>query len=562
MTDKLTTKIEYFLILYMDNFEPNWFLFFGLTTILIVFLGLSPLQEDREMSSLDIIALWSRRAVLAMKVALISGACAYIFIGYLLLNNEFSNLLFGMIDDWWIFMISIIITSIYIKFLCTRYLSPKLSRALKNLRVTQKIDELSDISKELGKYRAIAHLPEKWEKQGHFFSGISMNGSPQYIDENVWTETHKAVVGATRYGKGLIYQVWSQQSIKRNHTVFMINPKEDKFLPKILEQEAIKAGRRFIYLDLREAGKGKWAPFAGGSAIDRRTRFYTVMNMLSTGGDADHYKALARSVIFDIFKEGSNHSLRSISQAIENSNADEDHISACSTVKANLKEWLERSTFNPSKKGFSIERSLTENAVVYVQGDLNDHVVKSATIAFIIELIQEAQRLVSDRKEHLSIYIDELRFLMSKPVFDALATIAGYDVDLSVAFQSFGDLKNPDDRNLDGKALLASVQTNCQVKVFFKVDDKETAEFASETSGTKQKSTVKFERTDINKAGGENWHSQRTIGDQEEALITPNAILAFPKKVAAFYRPNHLAEIICVDAVPLETKTNMVEAAQ
>ncbi|KKJ75231.1 hypothetical protein WH95_19505 [Kiloniella litopenaei] len=536
----------------MDTVDPWWFLIFGFISFSLVLTGLSPLRDNGEMSSLDIIILWTRKSLLVAKASMIILFVGFILVGLKLFSSDFFDPLLSMIAKWWLYLIACIIVGAYSKFMFQRYLKPKLSELLKSFRVNQETDELSDIEVEITKNKAISHVPENYEKEGFIFTGLNMNKEPQYIPIDVWIETHKSVIGATRYGKGLTYQVWSQQSIKLGHSVFMINPKEDKFLPKIVEQEARKAGRRFIHLDLREQGNGKWSPFAGGSAQDRRTRFYAIMNMLATGTNADHYKSLAREVAFSVFKEGENLSLESIYKAIKSNTKNEDNEKACSTVRADLQEWMERKTLNPNRKGFSIERSLLENAVVYVQGDLDDHIVKSATTAFVIELIQEAKRLKNERENHLSAYIDELRFLVSKPVFDALATIAGADVDLTVAFQNFGDLLNPDDKSLDGRALLAAIQTNCQVKMIFKVDDKDTAEFASESSGTVQKKSVKFERTEVNRSGGEEWQNNRMIGETEEALIHDNTIRVLPKKVAAFYRPDHLAEIISVDAVPLE----------
>jgi len=150
-------------------------------------------------------------------------------------------------------------------------------------------------------------------------------------------------------------------------------------------------------------------------------------------------------MIFEYFKSSTPSTLAKLKHFVENANGfDDQTFQAMSTLRSRLAEWRDYPKLNPS---------------------LDDSVIRGATSAFIIEVIQEARRLSDERDSHISLFVDELRFLISKPLTDALATIAGFNVNITLAFQSLADLESPEDTTLDGKAIAAAVLTNAQIKL-------------------------------------------------------------------------------------------------
>jgi hypothetical protein len=334
--------------------------------------------------------------------------------------------------------------------------------------------------------------------------------------------------------------------------VFLVDPKADPWLPQVLRQAAQAAGRRFISLDLADpASPGRYAPFAGGTMADRRARFYDVMDLVERGTDADHYKALAREQLFDLFTGGRETGLPELLAAVqEASREDEDTGKALSTVRARLKEWASYDKLCPKPgRGFRVGQTLQNGAVVYVRGSLDDQVVLGATRAFIMEVVQEARSLRASRPSPLVLYVDELRFLASETVCKALATVVGFDATICTAFQNFGDLLAPADARLDGQSVLQAVRVNSQLKVVFGGTDPDTAEWVAEATGTRNKRVARFERTEVNRSGGETWANQRTLADLEEHLVPMNVVLALPPRVAVLLRPRALAQVVTVSPV-------------
>ncbi|EPJ43135.1 MAG: hypothetical protein OFPII_43450 [Osedax symbiont Rs1] len=469
--------------------------------------------------------------------------------------NDGIELVLKPLKDWYLWLIIIPLLCFCFRVYFSRYLVPSISKWFKSKRINQSSDKMSDIRDEIKNIQALSYNPQDYFIDNQVFCGLDKKKEPLYIPLKEWEEINKTVVGATRFGKGITFQIWIAQAIRRGECVFYVDPKGDKFIPKIMKAEAHKIGRRFVSLDLTGEGTGKWHPFKDGSIRDKKSRFETVMGLADKGTDADHYKALARDVMLDIFsQEDKKTTLENLYAQIKNI-SDPDKEKAASTLKSKLREWHLHAPLNPKTgKGFNVENSILNNAVVYIKGSMDDAIVRDATKAIIIEILQQIKSSNDQRKTHVSLYIDELRFLISKPIVDALATILGFNADIVTAYQSFGDLRTPDDRSLDGRAIEQAVKTNSQIKLIFGGTDKDTAEYVAELSGTLQKSIIKFERTEINALGAETWSSGRTMSDEEEAVISENTVLSLPSQVAVFFRPQHIAKITHVSFIPLETK--------
>ncbi|MFP3558201.1 type IV secretion system DNA-binding domain-containing protein [Paraburkholderia sp. SIMBA_049] len=451
--------------------------------------------------------------------------------------SSYGAWLAGRFVQYWPLVAGAIVYGLVLRFVWDRYVSPKLSAYWRSMRVTQEADKPVDARDEAGSLAAKDFEPEKFFQRGSMFYGLNDLGEPIRIALDLFKKIHHAILGPTRYGKGVVLQAIYKQCIRAGFTVFYIDPKGDDYLPYLLQNEAELASRRFVYLDLNPGGKGTWHPFLGGDFRQRRTRIVRAYNLESAGTDADVYKAKERSLLDDAL-EATDGTIKSLSAYVaEKGNAGDRDLS---TLRDSLREWARVDTFSqPSRrKGHSIEACLMNNAVVYVRGDLDDPVIKAATKAYISELVAEIKRLHPKRTSHVTVGVDELKFLACAEINSALAAIAGYDANLLLAAQSIANIEAPDDKRLDGKALAREFEVNTHIKLVYRAQDERTAEWAENLSGTQWLDIAQRENVKANVHGGEQWEGTRTIAKLEHAIISRNTLLNLPPRVGIVYMPD------------------------
>lgn len=435
----------------------------------------------------------------------------------------------------WTFPVNASALGIILNLLASRYVYPVWSALMRKIRVRQFYDVPSDIRKEATRFKAKHFVPQKYYKTGRTFIGLDEANHPIHVPLDTWHDTNMQIIGPTRFGKGVILGTLMDQAIRRGDSLMYIDPKDDKFAPHILYQACVETGRPFYYLTLHDHGVGSWAPFAGGDLRDGLNRLELSFGLELTGeAGSDFYKSQERRLLERAFAE--HRDIQDLYRVLEETEA--------KRILAELAQWRSLKSLCPSAgEGFEVARALREDAVVYLQGHLFDSVVKAATKAFIVELIQESRRLARERNTHLTVAVDEVSFLTSKPLAQALATSVGFQCNFILAYQSQNDLLNLEDRTLNPRYIYQSINVNSQLKAVYAGADQETAEWAASLSGTIVKDITKMERTEINETGGESFEKQRMLGSQEEPYIHPNQILSLPPRVFVFFQPAQLAAI-------------------
>lgn len=430
-----------------------------------------------------------------------------------------------------------------------RYLRVYISSIKRKLTMRQSGDELSDIRAEKGQLESKNYDPRKHYKSGHMFFGLDEQNSPIYVPLEEWEATHQRYVGPTQTGKGVEIGVQLDQAIRGGQCVIFIDPKPDKHAKAIMRKACEETGRNFVELDLNPEGRGKYAPFMGGSLRDRRTRLMYVLGLHDTGDTADFYKSGERAILDKLLESWDGH-LDTLRQLLRNPDIFE-------LVKRSLNyinEWLSLSTFQLDKRktGFSVERSLCENAVVYIRGNLDDEVINKATTVLLMEIVQECKRLDPIRKTHVFLATDEIAFLINEKIADSLATVAGFRCNMLLAYQSEGDLLNLKDKTQNAQAIASRVKTNCKISLYYMAMDYQTAKTMADESGTIQKAVTRSQKVDIGKHQQEEWDNSRDIHRVEEALITINKAKMLPARVGILYRPAKLATPCFTAWVPID----------
>ena len=536
---------------------PNWVLI--LIALLIVINPLPLQARSIDTTSVDFLLIWTRRISLLILFCLVILLPPYVYLIYGLvkehgikdLNDELKwirSFLWSIFEVNGLRFTLGLVLAILFKLTYQRYVAPPLSHFLHSIRIKTVSDRLSDVRDEIGKLKRKYFDPADYYQPEKIFFGLDEHNEPLYTDMDTFRKTNTQIIGPTRFGKGVLLGCLLDQAIRLGkHATIYVDPKDDEFVPWIM-WHAAGADKRFTMVDLSIENKGTWAPFMGGNPRERRARIISACGLYDAGTDADFYKRQERGIL-DRILEKSNGSIPSLLNGLEAADTDGTPLrEKAGSLYEGLRE-LSRVPALNTTGGLQVEQVLRNGWVLYFRGNINDRLLLLATRIFIMEVIQLSMRMREERAgQHLTFAVDELKFLVSKQLSDALATSLGANVNMIVMHQTLEDLRAPEDRTLDALAVQKSVEINCQLKVIYKCDPV-TAEYASKASGTKMVKTPR-QKMRINEFGGEVYQSELMVMEKDEGLIPENVLLSLPPMVGIFYSPHELAKVTFTAPVP------------
>ena len=517
-------------------------------------IGFFPLSSDRELTAGEHFLMHARRILLLMFLVPIPGfplllwfLAASVTGNIAAANNIVDIVIISQAGRMWGLIAGGLLAGLLTRIIFLRYLHPHFSSWYIFRRVSQRGDQVSDIRTEADRFREKNFLPGKYYKAGKIFVGLHQDNTPLHVATEDWKNWNQRLVGATQTGKGILFGVQLDQSVRQGFCTVFFDVKPDKHALGIMRKACEETGRRLVTVDFNGELPGKWSPFRTGTDREIKTRLMQAYNLAERGDTADFYKIGEREFLESVFDKW-NKELIDLPKLLR------DSAKPPPTVTNLTREMLALSALKPGRsKGVDIERVLRENAVLYVRSSSTDPVVKRATRMFLLCLLQATTRMYRrrERSSHLFIGIDEVKFIATDILGDMLATITGFDCHIAIAYQSLGDLKSVNRRLVNVEALEFSVENNCKMSLYYQPNDFETAEYAARQSGTKQASRYRM-NVDINKAGGEVYAERNLITQEEVYYIHPNTLMMLPSRVAMAKMPGRLAEIVHTSWVAVE----------
>lgn len=552
-------QIQKWMYLYIEWSDPNWWAVTSFLILIMAIIGMTPFHVSYASTWVETILINVRRTLAyssfiwiillpVFVLAFYRAPDADIWGSQLILLKHFVSTMFPSL----LLPIVAYILGLLIRATYYRVLIRKLSSGFRTIRARQQHDSQSDVKREIKNLQSKDYVPKKYYKKEKIFLGLNQKNKPVYLPKETFFTQHMEILGPTGFGKGTIAGVLVEQCILSGNTTFVIDPKGDEFMPQIMAQAAQRVGRKFIYLDLNNGHNGRWAPFSGGTIRQQRSRLLYIYSMEEKGEQADYYRRQERALLDGILEQGRGRIGGLLEQIRALPKSEKEKITG---IESGLEEWSKIESLNPRQgRGFSIEKSLLDGAVVYIHGSMTDRLVKDASKVFIMELFQEAERLFGARQSRISLFVDEVRFLVSDQLVNALATTRAWNMNVMLAYQSLGDLQNLDDKRLSAYSIDKAIHTNCQMKIIYGGLDYDTAEWASKLAGEQQLQVAKLERADIDQFGTETWGKSRFLQDTSAPYLHPNILLTSPKRVAVFLSPGELAKVIFTAWVPIKSK--------
>lgn len=361
------------------------------------------------------------------------------------------------------------------------------------------------------------------EKRG-IFLGLDEKNKPVFVKNGDWINSHVLLSGRTRCGKGVVAQIMGWQSILAGEFFVVLDPKCDKWMPHIYKNACEKAGKPYVFLDLRQSAHPQINLLEGSTEEELENMFLGAFSLSEKGDAADFYrlgdrKAARQAARWAAGRAGATPRAL-VSQFQENWS-----LNAPGFLSA-VQEMAELPSVNLAEGGIDIKSLAASGGCLYVIGDmLNTRIVRMQRMLLLKLMMFSKNRNQLAEQKIIRVFADEFKAHISKPFVTALGTTASTRLLLILAMQSFQDLKDcPAD--LNAEMVEGAVLENCGLQISYQIRDPETAERLAGMTG---KILVDDEQRQVNKniALSETIKS-RSVRQADRFFIDTNMITSLP----------------------------------
>lgn len=386
------------------------------------------------------------------------------------------------------------------------------------------------------------------------FIGLDKEKTPQYIPVKDWQKQHADIIGTTGAGKGVASGILLYQSILAGEGVFVLDPKNDEWAPHLYRKACEDAGKPFVLIDLNK-GDYQLNLIENITAEHLEELFVAGFSLAEKGEAADFYriddrKAARTAAQFVTKNPGAT--IRDIYNG--------DYVQGIGeTIKAFFGKTEELALLNSinAPGGFSLQQIFDEGGCCYIIGSMRNAKIITAQRMTLVRLFQLAElrdRVAGDLRP-IAIFLDELKYHLSKPALEGLGAARDKGVHIIMAHQSIADLRDcPAD--LNGDAVVGAVVENAKFKLVYKLQDPDTADWVARMSGT---ILVDDESRKARTDGvlTETIDNERTIRQAERYYIDTNMLQNLPPFVSYIFTAIDLPRASLIS--PLKVKKKPLE---
>lgn len=358
--------------------------------------------------------------------------------------------------------------------------------------------------------------PKKFFKNNAYFLALDGKNQPIY-----WTEKtlpHIEVCGTTGCGKGVFLGNIAAQCAKKGESVFVVDPKDDEWLPHVVYSAAKDAHVRHHFIDLRKQSY-QFNLFEDASPTEVEELLLAGFELCDKGEAADFYKLADRAVATFVSKSLDGQTAEKFWAA------NSEYLSAeAEGFAGKFKELADIKAIN-AQHGLSLKEIITHGGMVYIVGSMRNAKIIRVQKMLLVRLIQlaESRDRIHGNLKPICVVLDELKYHLSRTALEALGAARDKGLHLVMAHQSIADLRDCP-KDLEPESVVGAVLENTRIKLVYRVEMPETAEIFAEKSGT---ILVDDETRLIDRSLSlaEKVHSERRVSQSETNLIDKNKLL-------------------------------------
>ncbi|MEL0578110.1 type IV secretion system DNA-binding domain-containing protein [Pectobacterium punjabense] len=383
------------------------------------------------------------------------------------------------------------------------------------------------------------------------FTGMDRENEPMYLPLKDWQKQHADIIGTTGAGKGVATGILLYQSILAGEGVFVMDPKDDEWAPHLYRKACEDAGKPFALIDLRKP-QYQLNLIENITPDELEELFVAGFSLAEKGQESDFYRIDDRKAA----RMAAQFVSRNTASTIRDVYNGEYVQGIAEDIKAFFGKIEELALLNAinAPKGCSLKQIFDEGGCCYVIGSMRNSKIITAQRMLLVRLYQLAERRdrVKETPRPIAIFLDELKYHLSKPALEGLGAARDKGVHIIMAHQSIADLKDcPAD--LKGDAVVGAVVENAKFKLVYRVMDPDTAEWVARMSGTiLVDDEIRKAKTDA--VLTETIDGERTIRQAERFFIDSNMILNLPDFVSFIFTTRTLPSASLISPIKVQKR--------
>ncbi|MGF6988763.1 TraM recognition domain-containing protein [Paraburkholderia sp. JPY303] len=335
------------------------------------------------------------------------------------------------------------------------------------------------------------------------FIGKTIRGEPIYVPWAKIRETHIQVMGSTGAGKGVWLSMVAYQCVLAGEPLVWLDPKSDRYSPRLMRAAAAEAGRPFVFLNLNADQPPQLNLLAGASANELADLLVAGFDLRGKGTDGDFHRGRdedAAHEAADIAAALTDCSLPALMRAC----AQVDSITGQENFWRSMRKLARLPVFQTAAGVDLADAVLRRHAVVYVVGSTDSEPVRMAQKMVLVRLMQIIKRRArSQRNAPIAVVLDEFKHLLSPAALTGLGAVRDFDAHFFLAHQSISDLAGCP--GITAQEAYGAVIDNTAIKVVYRIGDADYAGKLALSSGKRPTYTDSVAKG-VNDAGRADGH--------------------------------------------------------
>ena len=466
-------------------------------------------------------------------------------------NGEVTNI------TLWIFLIVCTLTGVAAHYLLLRLISPEIE-AIKH-KVIKRTKLERDVRTDVRKVKDLLPNTIKYDPTDYIdlskgiFIGLDESERPQYIPVEDWQKQHADIIGTTGAGKGVITGILLYQSIMAGEGVFILDPKDDEWAPHLYKEACRAAGKPFYLIDLRSK-KYQLDLLKDVNSETLEELLNAGFSLAEKGEGADFYRLNDRRAsrqVSELYEDGmtlrdlfNTPYVSTLEEEVKNFHSKLEEISLINSVNAS--------------GGLSLKDVFDEGGCVYIIGSMRNPKIIAAQRMILVRLLQiaETRDRINSKPRPIAIFLDELKYHLSRPALEGLGAARDKGVHIIMAHQSLGDLEDcPAD--LKPKAVIGAIVENTKFKLVYRLMDPATANWVAEMSGSilvdDETRRIATDSVLVEKVDGE-----RTVKQAERYYVDTNMLLNLPDFVSFIFTTKNLPRASMISHIKVSKRALVV----